>query len=133
MPHLRRSGILPLSQRSARLHESMIGRQLLAEVQSLFLIGTAGSQLVADPKVSTPRLAAATHLDLHLLGGRKREKLAGDGLQIVLQVGIDSVAVDIKEPALPTGRVDLGPARTLPPSPRRALVSTHLSSSGSIW
>jgi hypothetical protein len=56
----------------------MIGRQLLAEVQSLFLIGTAGSQLVADPKVSAPRLAAATHLDVHLVCGRKREKLAGE-------------------------------------------------------
>src|SRR5262245_62380421 len=97
----------------------MIGRQLLAEVQSLFLIGTAGSQLVADPKVSPPRLAAATHLDFHLLSRRKREKLAGDAYEIVLQVGIDSVADDIKEPALPTGRIDLGGYLLFPGIARR--------------
>ena len=73
--------------------------------------GWPGSQLVADTKVSAPRLSATTHLDLHrrlsVVGLAKNWRVC-DSLQVVLQARIDAVADDIKEPALSAGCIDLG-------------------------
>jgi hypothetical protein len=94
-------------QGSVCLHERVIGGELLAEVQALFLIGAAGGEFVADAKVSAPRPAAATHFDAHFLRGRTCEKLARHGLQVSLQARIDAVTDDVKESALPRRGVEL--------------------------